>query len=446
VSVGVGASPTFYAFAPGIFGAERFRHSISPTLAYSYSPKANVSDDFLAAIGRSRQGYLGALQQNRVSLGLTTNLEAKLRARPEPVAAATAAAGTGADSAARAGGAGAPVRGAANAAGAAPAQTVTPLSGGSANAEGRKVKVVSVQFSALNYDFSLADSVSKRLLSTRGFVDQSFSYNVSTDLVPGLSFRQNYSLFLGDPRSDTASFKPFRDQTSLSFQLDRSSALLGAVGRLFGRRLGGSGAPVPSPTQNAPGLVPGGDPDFARRALASRAAGSDQFDSRFGAPPQAFQLSVTYNSSRQRTDIRGPLVEFDPTSVCNASLYANDPFGFDVCVQQARFNPLPGDSLVNRNAIGAAIFRTPPQRSLQANSGFHITQKWSAQWGTTYDLVRREFASNNVTLARELHDWLANFSYSASPNGNSSFGFFISLKAQPDLRFPYNRQTTRAVR
>ena len=84
--------------------------------------------------------------------------------------------------------------------------------------------------------------------------------------------------------------------------------------------------------------------------------------------------------------------------------------------------------------------------TLTANSGFHITQKWSATWATTYDIVRRQFASNVVNLSRELHDWRANFGYTAAPNGNSAFTFFIALKAQPDLSFPYNRQTTRAAR
>lgn len=439
-SFGVGMSPTFYAFAPGIFGAERFRHSITPAITYSYSPRANVSDEFLRAIGRSRQGYLGQMQQNRVTLSVSTNLEAKLRARPEPVAGATAAAGSRADTLARAAGTGAPAQAAV---GAAPNPTVSPVSGGSANAEGRKVKVLSVQFSSLTYDVSRADSVSKRLFSTRGFVDQTFNYNLSTDLIPGLAFRQSYDLFLGDVLSDTARFKPFRTGTSLTFQLDRSSALLGAVSRLFGLKLGGPAGPVASPTQNAPGLVPGGDPAFAQQALAGRAAGSDQFDSRFTQPPQSFQLSVSYTSTRQRPDLRGPLVTFDPASICNPAQFPGDPFGLQTCQNQARFNPLPGDSSVNRNAIGGPIFRTPPQRSLQAQSGFHITQKWTAQWGTTYDLVRKQFASNQVTLARELHDWLANFSYSAAANGNSAFSFFISLKAEPDLKFPYNRQTTR---
>ena len=60
---------------------ERFRHSINPVFSYSYSPKADVSDEYLSAIGRSRQGYLGSLVQNRVSLQFSTNLEAKLRGR-----------------------------------------------------------------------------------------------------------------------------------------------------------------------------------------------------------------------------------------------------------------------------------------------------------------------------------------------------------------------------
>ena len=36
------------------------------------------------------------------------------------------------------------------------------------------------------------------------------------------------------------------------------------------------------------------------------------------------------------------------------------------------------------------------------------------------------------------------FAFTQSPNGNFGFNFFIALKAQPDLKFDYNRQTYRA--
>jgi hypothetical protein len=48
-----------------------------------------------------------------------------------------------------------------------------------------------------------------------------------------------------------------------------------------------------------------------------------------------------------------------------------------------------------------------------------------------------------VTLQRDMHDWRANFSFSRAPTGNFLFSFFISLKAQPDLKFDYRRSTYR---
>jgi hypothetical protein len=450
VRVGAAVSPTFYAFAPGFGRVERFRHSISPVLSYGFAPRRDVSDDYLRATGNRRGSFLGAIQSNQLTLGLSTNLEAKLRARdPARGAAAGDSAARGPEGNTAAGitsvvpAPGAPRAG--PPAGATPnAAGVVPVAGGSAQDEGRKVRVLSVNFSGVSYDLALSDSLTKRYFSRRGITSSTFGYDVRSDLLPGFSFRQDYSLFLGTPQSDTAQFKPFRTGTSVSFQLDRSSAVLGAVARLFGRELGP--AAPPSPTQNAPGQQPGGDPEFARQAVSQRVAGSDPLDAAFGGPAsRGFTLSVTYTSNRQRPDLVGNFVDNDPTRLCNSAAFVGQPFLYDQCLNNARNNPTAGDSTVN-NIVGGVIFRTPPQQSLQANSSFNITQKWSATWSTTYDAVRRQFASNVFGLQRELHDWRASFNFTQSPNGNSLFSFFIALKAQPDVRFPFNRQTVRAPR
>jgi hypothetical protein len=174
-------------------------------------------------------------------------------------------------------------------------------------------------------------------------------------------------------------------------------------------------------------------------------AGSDPSDAAFGNAGRGFTLNLIYSSNRQRTDLVGTKVENDPTRLCNPAAYQGNPFGYDLCLNNARTNPTAGDSLAN-GLVGGVIFVTPPTQSLQLNTGFNVTQKWSLQWSTTYDAVRRQFASNNFQLQRELHDWRANFSFLASPNGNSAFAFFIALKAQPDVKFPFNRQTVRAPR
>ncbi len=448
LTYGLSAAPTLYAFIPGVGPIERLRNSINPTLSYTYSPTAPVSDAYLRAVGASKQGYLGALKQNRITLGLSTNLEAKLRARPAAppkpdsagpdVGAATTGRSAGAsasaplpaDTAARAALAGGPPL---------PNAPIIPTSGGSANAEQRKLKLLSLQFSSISYDFARADTTG------RGFVEPSFTYTATSDVLPGFNFSSDYSLYLGDPTSDTARFKPYRTRTSVSFQLDRNSAVFGALSRLFGLPHGGTTAPVPSPTQSAPGQVAGGDPFFAQQAAASRVAGSAPYDARNGVVPQDFTLSLTYTESRQRPDIRGASSFLDPAAQC--SIYANNPnsFAYTSCVAASLNNPVGNATQLGSGIRGAPIFLTPPQQSVNANAAFHITQKWGATWSTVYDVYRKQFASNTVTLQRELHDWRANFNFTQAPNGNFAFSFAIALKAEPDLKFDYNRQTVRAT-
>ena len=81
--------------------------------------------------------------------------------------------------------------------------------------------------------------------------------------------------------------------------------------------------------------------------------------------------------------------------------------------------------------------------SLNSNISFNLTAKWATQWQTTYDLERHEFASQIVSLQRDMHDWRAIFGFTQSPNGNFAFNFTIALKAEPDLKFDYNRATVR---
>ena len=61
--------------------------SITPVISYSYAPSADISSEFLRALNKSKQGYLGAIAQNRVTLSLSHVLEASRRC-DEAVAAA----------------------------------------------------------------------------------------------------------------------------------------------------------------------------------------------------------------------------------------------------------------------------------------------------------------------------------------------------------------------
>ena len=92
-------------------------------------------------------------------------------------------------------------------------------------------------------------------------------------------------------------------------------------------------------------------------------------------------------------------------------------------------------------AAGGTFFRIPPQANLQFRTGFNLTPKWAASWSTNYDFQRSEFGMQSVTLQRELHDWRAVFGFTQAPNGAFTFTFFVALKAEPDLKFDYNKST-----
>ncbi|MEA3246404.1 MAG: hypothetical protein U9Q74_09640, partial [Gemmatimonadota bacterium] len=113
---------------------------------------------------------------------------------------------------------------------------------------------------------------------------------------------------------------------------------------------------------------------------------------------------------------------------------------YNICVQNALATP-PADVNANQTTAGGTFFRVPPQMNVQGRTSFNLTPKWSASWSTNYDFERSQFGMQSVTLQRELHDWRAVFGFTQAPNGNFSFTFFIALKAEPDLKFDYNRSS-----
>ena len=115
---------------------------------------------------------------------------------------------------------------------------------------------------------------------------------------------------------------------------------------------------------------------------------------------------------------------------------------YDQCIFTAQSAPATGLT-TGQSAIGAPVFISPPTQNITSAFSFGITRNWSTQWSTQYDVERNRFASQQVSLTRQLHDWNAVFAFTQAPNGNFSFNFFIALKAQPELKFNYDRQTYR---
>ena len=388
------ASPTFFGLFRGFGPVARFRHSINPGISYSYAPRARVSDEFLAAIGRRRQGDLGSLQQNSVSLSMSQNIEAKLKTK-----------------------------------------------GDSADSEGRKVKVLSLSFDPLTYNFERYKEVKKNAKDPSGvsrwagLATDRFGYGLRSELLPGFDFRSSYSLFEGNPLSDTARFAPYREDIRTTFSLGRNSGVFNLFSRIFGRAV----------AQTAPELErtqPSADDFMARQVAAQPVAGSISRNSQFAVPStRGWQAQLSYTSHRQRPPVGGNVIFIDPKAEC-AGLAAN-PFQFDQCVLTKSTAPADEDA-TNQTTEGAPFRRTPSTESAQSSLSFSITPKWTAQWQTTYDFKEAAFASQIVSLQRELHDWRAIFAFTQAPNGNFAFNFFIALKAQPDLKFDYNKQTYRS--
>ncbi len=380
-SFSLGVTPTLFALFPGIGPVTRIRHSITPSLTFSYAPQASVPTAYLAALNKSPADFIGALQQKQMTLALSQVFEAKLRSD-------------------------------------------TGSSG-----EGEKIKLLALDFSPLTWDFEKA-----RVLHTTALNTNSFSYNLTSDLLPGFNFRSDYSLFQGDIQSDTAVFKPYHTGMSASFTINGQSGIFGALSRLFGH-------PVERATPQMQSLQPNADDAMTNRLSSMPVAGSYARDQQYQIPDVGtWTTSITFTEERQRPPTGGRVIAYDPATACNA--FTSNPIVYDQCRQEAILNPqttLP----FNDPIAGGVFVRVPPTETINAQSSFHITEKWSASWGTAYDVVHKQFASQILTLQRDLHDWRAIFSFSESPNGNSYFTFFIANKAQPDLKFNYDKPTYR---
>jgi hypothetical protein len=143
-----------------------------------------------------------------------------------------------------------------------------------------------------------------------------------------------------------------------------------------------------------------------------------------------WNMNLQYNFSRQRPPRGGTQILNDPEALCEGQrVFGN--VAYDLCRQRAVSAPTTGLT-TGQAAIGAPVYITPPTQNISGSMSFNITPKWAAQWSTQYDVTRARFASQQLGLQRELHDWNAVFSFSQTTSGNFAFSFFIALKAQPN--------------
>jgi LptD protein len=393
LSYGLNASPTLYARFSGFGPFTTFRHSISPSFGYSYAPAGHVSDEYLAATGQIRKGYLGAISQNLISFGVSTALEAKV------------------------------------------------ASSDTLAARGNAIKVLSLNMSSFSYNLSRLNTPEVTSKAWwRGLQTQQFNYSVHSDLLPGIEFSSSYSLFQGSTTSDTAIFKPYREQMSATLNLSRDQNPFAVLTKLFGKAVPAAQHAGVAPVD--PNTTPQQDAT-ARELAAQPVAGARTAGERFLVPPsQGWRLALSLSSTRQRPPVGGNIVDFDPAQQC-AKTANGDQFLLNLCTTNAHLQS--GNSQpVTSPTPGGTVYRLPPQTNVNADLGFNLTPRWTAAWRTSYDFVRHEFANHVVSLQRDLHDWRLSMGFTKSSNGNFAFNFSIGLKAQPDLKFDYARNSMRS--
>jgi len=406
ITTGLSASPTLFGFFPGFGPFTRIRHSITPTLSYNWAPGGSVSDEYLIAIGRTRKGYLGDLQQQSITFGLTQNFEAKVRSASDSNPDA-----------------------------------------------GQKLNVLSINSTPLTYDFVRASEFAKTHghRGMAGLTTETWGYSLRSDLLPGFDFSSNYSLFAGSTLSDTAKFKPYLTSISAAFNISRDQNPFTVLSRLFGKAVPEA---QKSGTPSADQLRAQADSAQAAATASQPVAGTVRGGDRFILPPsQGWRaaFSFTRSSPRPPTCSSEPggvcgagnnVIDYDPRVRCQQTFGAN-PLLLDACLAQTQ-TQATAEIPVTSLTIGGPIYRIPATTSLNSDISFNLTPKWATKWTTTYDFERHQFASHIVQLQRELHDWRAIFGFTQSANGNFSFNFTIALKAEPDLKFDYNRNTIRS--
>ncbi|GAC1653095.1 MAG: hypothetical protein NVS4B3_15850 [Gemmatimonadaceae bacterium] len=383
LSYAVGASPTIYGLFPGFGVFARFRHAVNPTVSFSYAPAADVSNEYLQATGRFRQGSLLGDVQQQISLTLNTNIEAKLRSEDDSTAD-----------------------------------------------KARKIKLLSLNADQLAYDFERA-----RKTRRTGLTSENWGLTASSDLLPSFTLRLGYSLFEGDTQTDTARFSPYRTSVNAGFSVSNTSNPLGFLGSLFG-------APPPAMTDSA--RAHNAQEPYAAQLASQPVTGTRARNASYAVPDvQGWSASLSFSSQRQRPPRGGKVDTVNVAAVCNP-LRAIDTVSFRLCVDQTQIRAPGADPNQGRLFPGSTTYLVPPTTNIQSNIAFRLTPKWSVNWQTQYDAESRRFADQIINLQRELHDWRATFSVVQGVNGLFSFHFFIALKAEPELKFDYDRRSYRS--
>jgi hypothetical protein len=103
-----------------------------------------------------------------------------------------------------------------------------------------------------------------------------------------------------------------------------------------------------------------------------------------------------------------------------------------------------------RMDVGYTLYRPrdggTTANDLQLGMSFAPTANWGVNWYTNYSIEDGSFGGHQITLRRDLYRWEANFNFSRTPFGNTSFDVLVRLKDLPDLKVDYREANIGANR
>ncbi|HET8654878.1 MAG TPA: putative LPS assembly protein LptD [Longimicrobiaceae bacterium] len=378
-SFGASLNTALFGFYPGFGPFSRIRHRITPSFSYSYSPAVSQTPAQDIVFGE-----IQSLARNQITIGINQTWEAKLKAPKEPPKAPARGDSTAADSARS-------------------TQASVP-------AEPEKVTLLSINTSAVTYDFVRASH------GMSGFTTTTLSNTITSDYLHGISVNMTHELFdqssidRSVPGNEGRLGKFSPRLTSLSTGLT-----LGPDSWLFRWLRPGPKTPtdktaqgvMPGPPQEDLANPPGSGSFTGNPQTAGHGPWSISLQYSFNRPPRVYHSTVF-----DTTALRGSTLDL-------AALGYDRPYSL-------------------ATATGAA------SQTITANMAFGLTPNWAVTWATSYSTTDHAFAYHRLNFSRNLHRWQANFSYYLTPNGNSMFSFSAQLIDNADLHVDYN-QDYRAI-
>ena len=187
--------------------------------------------------------------------------------------------------------------------------------------------------------------------------------------------------------------------------------------------------------------------DASGRVVAAQpVAGRMRAGDRFIVPPSKGWRAQFSSAGRARARRRpaANVIDFDPRARCRASPAANHVPARRVRRSSSAHSADERHASHIDDGRWSGCISIPPTTSLNCNIAFNLTpsgrrtgRRRTTSSATSSPAKSCRSSATCTTGARI-------FGFTQSPNGNFAFNFTISLKAEPDLKFDYNRSTVRS--